>query len=230
MSSDITSQHLNLVALEKPSALGDLLFYLLSSFGNLNHSQLIQLSECFASHGVIGFSEVTQANISNTLQDLMLTQHKVLYSAKNGLWRVLDVEDRDQEKPTPKLSIKSNLFSTQNIPTTGIGSEYIYMLYQTESRIQSIISGIPNWLMKIGRTNNIERRLSELTLAGPNSYVIGSAFKTDNAIQLEKFIHTELRERQKTCFLPGRKEWFYSNIGEIKEIRNCFQEKLSKVA
>ena len=99
------------------------------------------------------------------------------------------------------------------------------MVYQSESRIESILRDRENWLVKVGRTNDLQRRVAQLSESGPNSLVIGTAFKTYDSRGLEKYIHKSLHSQKRACDIPGRREWFFSNLTEITDLRGQFERK-----
>ena len=91
----------------------------------------------------------------------------------------------------------------------------MYVVYSTELRIESIINGRRHFPLKVGKTNNIVRRISQLSESGPTALAIGMLFRTDQASRLEKFIHNKLRDEGQHLDIPGRKEWFLSNLQEV---------------
>jgi hypothetical protein len=91
-------------------------------------------------------------------------------------------------------------------------------MYETESRIDAILRNRDNWLLKVGRTNDVGRRVSELSQSGPNSLVIGAVFKTSSSKALEMFIHKRLASEGKKYDIPGRKEWFNSSLTEVHSL------------
>jgi hypothetical protein len=151
-------------------------------------------------------------------------------------WRLNDGE-RDSlglqpinNRRFPKLTLRNSFSPDLPLNYKGVGNEFVYVVYQSESRVESVLRDRDNWLLKVGRTNNLRRRVSQLSESGPNSLVIGIAFKTYNSRGLEKYIHQSLHNQKKACDIPGRKEWFFSNLAEIEDLRGQFELKSLLVA
>jgi hypothetical protein len=92
-------------------------------------------------------------------------------------------------------------------------------------RIEAVLRNRDVWPLKVGKTNNLERRLKQLSESGPNSLCVGLAIYTDNSYNLEQHIHQVLTERGQFLRITGRKEWFRSNLNEIKAISNKYKSK-----
>ena len=97
----------------------------------------------------------------------------------------------------------------------GVGSEFVYVVYSTDLRIESIVNGRKHFPLKVGKTNNIVRRIAQLSEAGPSSLTIGTLFRTDEASKLERYIHKKLQDKGQHLDIPGRKEWFLSNLSQV---------------
>lgn len=157
----------------------------------------------------------------------MLHKQKVIYDASTGLWHEISDPNFGQsiiKRKYPKLNIRG--FEPKNTlyPYYGFGNEFVYVLYETESRIEAILRDKDNWLLKVGRTNDIKRRVAEISQSGPNSLVIGMVFKTNCSKALEIFIHKRLATEGRKYDLPGRKEWFNSNLTDIHSIWMNFKK------
>jgi hypothetical protein len=85
-------------------------------------------------------------------------------------------------------------------------------------RLEAILKSKDNWPLKVGKTNNLQRRIVQLSESGPNSLIIGLVIKSDNPIRLEKAIHNKLILNGQAIELAHRQEWFKSNLGQIKNI------------
>ena len=209
-------------------ALESLLIYLIGKFGPLSSPKLFELVSCFSSHGVVNSSSSIEKVISNSLQNLMLEKHQIIYSPLNGNWKInakkFHVGDEENFSSfMPRLNLRTLKNSEITFNVKGVGDEFVYVVYQSESRIESILRNRENWALKVGRTNNLERRVAQLSESGPNSLVVGIAFKTYNSKALEKSIHKALHSSKKACEIPGRREWFYSNLEEISRLRAQFE-------
>jgi len=222
--------------IQQLDALETLLMFLIEKFGPLTSPKLFELVSCFGSHGVVNPSSSIEKVISLSLQNLMLEKHAILYSAEFGNWKINDGKtdnlsvEVEQQKSLPRFILRNPLYSEQYLNVKGSGTEYVYVVYQSESRIESVLRNRQNWLLKVGRTNSLQRRVAQLSESGPNSLVIGIAFKTYDAKGLEKHIHKALHSQKKACDIPGRREWFYSNMDEISFLREQFEHNSSMVA
>jgi hypothetical protein len=221
---------------QKMDALESLLIYLIGKFGPLTSLKLFELVSCFSSHGVVSPSSSIEKVISSTLQNLMLEKHQILYSPEFGNWKLNNgnvngsKKDIHRHKALPRLILRNIINLEQPSNVKGVGNEYVYVIYQSESRIESVLRNRENWLLKVGRTNNLQRRVAQLSESGPNSLVIGIAFKTYDSKGLEKYIHKALHSQKKACDIPGRREWFYSNLVEISRLRAEYERHALMVA
>jgi hypothetical protein len=191
---------------------------LIEKFGPLPTAKIFELVQCFYTLGVIGSNDPINHFVSLKLNQLMLEKQKLIYASNTGLWHEIfdpNFGEFVNKSSHPKLDIKG--FEPKNTlyPVHGSGNEFVYVMYETESRIDAILKNRTNWLLKVGRTNNVERRVSEISQSGPNSVVIGTVFKTNSSKALELFIHKRLASESKNYEIPGRKEWFNSNLAEI---------------
>ena len=109
----------------------------------------------------------------------------------------------------------------------GYGSEYVYVVYSKVMRLEAILKSKGNWPLKVGKTNNLQRRIVQLSESGPNSLTIGLVMKSDNPMSLEKAIHNKLIMNGQAIELAHRQEWFKSNLGQIKNIYYGLQRRES---
>ena len=156
----------------------------------------------------------------------MLEKKILIYDSHTGLWcdnLNPNFEGDGHKTKYPKLKIKG--FEPKNIlyPSYGFGNEYVYVMYETESRVEAILGDRRNWLLKVGRTNNVERRVSEISQSGPNSFVIGVVYQCNDSRALELYIHKRLISEIKKYEIPGRKEWFISNLDEVHSLWEDFK-------
>jgi hypothetical protein len=118
----------------------------------------------------------------------------------------------------PKVIDPKNLY----LSSFGVGSEYVYVIYSTDVRIEAIINKIEFFPLKVGKTKNIKRRVEQLSESGPNTLTVGAIFCTDISVDLERYIHSELKKAGQYLEVPGRREWFRSNISTVIGIYNNF--------
>ena len=104
----------------------------------------------------------------------------------------------------------------------GIGNEYVYVIYSSDARIESILNNLKAFPMKVGKTNCIERRIEQLSESGPNTLTVGAVFCTYNATELERYIHKKLINAGRHLLIPGRREWFRSDIQTSVQIYKEF--------
>ncbi len=217
--------------IQKEDALETLITYLIGKFGPLTSPKIFELVSCFGAHGVVDNSSKIERVISGKLHSLMMEKHKILYFSEFGYWKLNDGngisnQQRNLSPQTlPKLTLRNVLSPGLPLNYKGVGNEFVYVVYQSESRIESILRDRENWLIKVGRTNDLHRRVAQLSESGPNSLVIGTAFKTYDSRGLEKYIHKSLHSQKKACDIPGRREWFFSNLTEITDLRGQFERK-----
>lgn len=67
---------------------------------------------------------------------------------------------------------------------------------------------------KIGRTNNIDNRLSIFNVKLPFNWVLLKIYSVKNSKEIEKFLHNNLQENK----ING--EWFNLNCNQLKNIEN----------
>ena len=76
--------------------------------------------------------------------------------------------------------------------------------------------------VKVGKTNCIQRRIDQLSESGPNTLTVGAVFCTNNSTELERYIHKKLINTGRHLEIPGRREWFRSDIETIIKIYREF--------
>lgn len=109
----------------------------------------------------------------------------------------------------------------------GYGSEYVYVVYSKAMRLEAILKCKDNWPLKVGKTNNLQRRIVQLSESGPNSLTIGLVMKSDNPMRLERAIHNKLIMNGQAIELAHRQEWFKSNLSQIKNIYHGLKRRES---
>jgi len=96
--------------------------------------------------------------------------------------------------------------------------DYVYAIYSPNNRLYAAINKQGYFPIKIGKTKNLIRRIDSLSESGPGMLAIGLAIKTNKATNLESNIHTQLTLRGRSIEIPGRKEWFLTNLDEVRSI------------
>ena len=215
----------------KKSELGLLILKFLARFGPLTHTQLSQLVECENNLYQFGSNQGVTYKVRKTV-NLLINQHGcIFYNPRTGKLSITEpfwAFCSDTFKPSSIIGIEEiSKFSTQKLRYTeiGFGTDYVYVFYPKAMRIEAIVKSWNVWPMKVGRTNNLGRRLKQLSESGPNSLSVGLSIRTNYAHKLEKYIHQVLTKRGQDIALAGRREWFRSNIQQIKDIYTDFETK-----
>lgn len=160
----------------------------------------------------------------------MYSKHVLLrYLSASGCW-VNSNSFSIYNKPTSGFRAVGNRLGNPKVidpkdlylSSFGVGSEYVYVIYSTDVRIEAIINKIEFFPLKVGKTKNIKRRVEQLSESGPNTLTVGAIFCTDNSADLERYIHNELKKAGQYLEVPGRREWFRSNISTVIGIYNNF--------
>jgi hypothetical protein len=195
---------------------------LVFKYGPLSTKEIEQLVECHNQTGKYGNAETIYSNVGQVANKLFNELRIIAFSPVTGLWYRFSDENFDMPKPNARIGIKKeshypespdpiDLYFNQH----GIGSEYVYVVYSADLRIESIVNRRKHFPLKVGRTNNIARRISQLSAAGPSTLTVGTLFRTDHASRLERFIHKKLHDQGQHLDIPGRKEWFLSNLRQV---------------
>jgi hypothetical protein len=195
---------------------------LVFKYGPLSTREIEQLVECHNQTGKYGNAETIYSNVGQAANKLFNELHLIAFSSITGLWYRFSDENFHKAKPNTKIEISRDTYYPEPsdpkdlyFKQYGVGSDFVYVVYSTELRIDSIVNRRKHFPLKVGRTNNIVRRVSQLSEAGPNALTIGTLFRTDEASKLERFIHKKLQDQGQHLDIPGRKEWFLSNLQEV---------------
>lgn len=222
-------------SIHRLSNLSQTILNILDSHGPLSSNQLHNLISCYVPFGLVGQEALVNNSISVELNELMLKQHRISYCADNGLWSINSTSSNGAAQAEMINSALSYSTLGQSLApiipkVKGVGDQYVYVIYETIDRVAAILSSRSRWMLKVGRTSDLERRIADLNIGGSKSMVVGLAFKTSQAKSLERFIHTELRKRRRQADIRGRREWFFSNLEEIDALRNQFESNAKHVA
>lgn len=206
---------------------------LVFKFGPLTTNEIEQLVECHNQNGKYGNAETIYSNVGEIVNRLFNIHRLIAFSSITGMWYKFN--DKNFHKPKLTADIvnnKGSIYLESISPKKmyfrqlGIGTEYVYAIYPSDLRIDSIINGRKHFPLKVGKTNNIARRVAQLSEAGPNTLTIGILFKTDDATSLERFIHGRLKQQGQFLSIPGRKEWFLSNLYQVTSLYHDFVDTL----
>jgi len=195
---------------------------LVFKYGPLSTREIEQLVECHNQTGKYGNTETIYSNVGQAANKLFNELRIIAFSSITGLWYRFSDENFHMPKSTARVGInKESHYPEPADPKDlyfnqlGVGSDYVYVVYSADLRIESIVNRRKHFPLKVGRTNNISRRISQLSEAGPSALTIGTLFRTDHASRLERFIHKKLQDQGQHLEIPGRKEWFLSNLQQV---------------
>ncbi len=195
---------------------------LVFKYGPLSTREIEQLVECHNQTGKYGNAETIYSNVGQAANKLFNELRVIAFSSITGLWYRFADENFHMPKSTARVGInKESHYPEPTDPKDlyfnqlGVGSDYVYVVYSADLRIEAIVNRHKHFPLKVGRTNNIVRRISQLSEAGPSALTIGTLFRTDEASRLEKFIHKKLKDQGQHLDIPGRKEWFLSNLQQV---------------
>jgi hypothetical protein len=201
---------------------------LVFKYGPLSTREIEQLVECHNQTGKYGNAETIYSNVGQAANKLFNELRIIAFSSITGLWYKFSDENFHKQKPNVRIEISRDTdYPESSNPKDwyfkqyGVGTDFVYVVYSTDLRIESIINRRKHFPLKVGKTNNIVRRISQLSEAGPSALTIGLVFRTDEASKLEKFIHQKLRDQGQHLDIPGRKEWFLSNLHQVT---SCYQD------
>jgi hypothetical protein len=225
-------------ALQVTTHLGDLealIATLVFRYGPLSTREIEELVECHNQTGKYGNAETIYSNVGQAANKLFNNFRMIAFSWITGLWYRFSDENFhmpkstarvgiDKESHFPKLSDPKDLYLNQH----GVGCDYVYVVYSTDLRIESIVNRRKHFPLKVGRTTNIVRRISQLSEAGPTALTIGTLFRTDQASRLESFIHKNLKDQGQHLDIPGRREWFHSNLQQVSGYYQDFIRESSR--
>lgn len=107
----------------------------------------------------------------------------------------------------------------------GYGSQFVYVMYSKAARYEAILKGSEIWPLKVGKTNNLITRCIKLSESGPNLLTIAFAIRSDKPKLLERRIQAKLTDEGRLIEMPHRKEWFLSNLNQVKAIYNNLQRQ-----
>jgi len=178
--------------------------------------------ECQNQTGNFGTNTSLRENIGQAVNKLFTDHSLIAFSSITGFWYQLNDERFHQYPQKRFIPVGKRIGYPKPINPRemwlnrfGIGSEYVYVIYSSDVRMESVINNFEFFPIKVGKTKNIKRRVEQLSESGPNTLTIGAVFCIDNSTQLEKYIHAKLTDSGQYLDIPGRREWFRSNISQV---------------
>lgn len=202
---------------------------MIQKYGPLETDQIRQLVDCHNQTGKYASNLTIVRSINEALVRMHYELHLVTFSPISKLW--YEINDQNIHKIPEKkfISVGTRLgnpivLNPKEIFLNrfGMGNEYVYVIYSSDARIESVLNNLKAYPVKVGKTNCIERRIEQLSESGPNTLTVGAVFCTNNSTELERYIHKKLINTGRHILIPGRREWFRSNISTVIGIYNNF--------
>lgn len=102
----------------------------------------------------------------------------------------------------------------------GEGPETVYTYYFPAYRDQAAHIGRNDWPMKIGMTvgDHVVRVRDQVGTAMPERATVGLIYRTDDAKNAERLLHSTLRSRGRHMADAPGTEWFMTSLEEVKSI------------
>lgn len=202
---------------------------LIRKYGPLTTQQVIQLVDCHNQTDKYASSFCLDSSVIDALKNLHTHYLVLAYSPVSGCWYKTNCASIHLGQTTRYIPVGTLLggpkvinYKDMHLNSFGVGREYVYIIYSTDVRIEAIINRFEFFPLKVGKTKNIKRRVEQLSESGPNSLTVGAVFSTDKPTELERYIHVELTKLGQFLEIPGRREWFRSNISTVIGIYNDF--------
>jgi len=200
---------------------------LLYEYKALNFKQLNDLVEIYNGSHLFSDRFYIENKIVECLNKLEFDFQVIYFDSRLYCWNLISDSDKVlHEIKEYRLSKQIDYNpETYKYLAIGTGDEFVYSLFSPRQKIDSIINKNKNYPIKVGKTNNIVRRIKELSISGTEALAIDSIFRTKKSSEMEKFIHKCLRAQFSQIEIPGRKEWFHSNKAEVLKIHSKFYKR-----
>lgn len=183
----------------------DLILDMYEAGQTLSRKQIIQ--EAADEHerrgGLPAIGGVTSV-VKKALQ--VLAEQGRVESVSTGYWRFLEA-DSPSEVDEPVV--------------VGEGPESVYTYYFPAYRDQAAYLKAETWPMKIGMTATSDvtlRVTDQSSTAMPEKPIVGLIYRTNNARNAEKMLHSVLIERDRKIKGSPGTEWFQTSIREVRAI------------
>lgn len=186
--------------------------------------QLTELLSCENIYGELGSPYSLNADILSTIKTLYISDLAISYDSKSGKWF------NKTRVHLSEINLAGSNFAEIDLTKVkfkeiGFGQEYVYALYLPAMRYNAALSDWKLYPIKIGRTKNLQNRISALSFTGPGMLVPGIVLRTDNSQLFEKELHRSLIANQAQINLSGRREWFRSNVTNIEHLFSNLAKK-----
>jgi hypothetical protein len=191
-----------------------------------------------ASGGVMGTQppDAIAKKVLSSLKD----EGRVVQTGAKGLWAKADLTQvLERKDPTPEEIAEDE--EVEDIAETnsrtieiGSGSEAVYLYYGPSDKELADLKGKAVWECKIGLTTALpvqSRIFSQgVKTAFSKMPVIALVIKTDNAVCLERAIHSALRMVEADAPDSPGTEWFITNPQRIIDWYESFMAATHKLA
>ena len=195
---------------------------LVFKYGPLTTTQIYELACCENITGSYENTSRLKQSVDNSIKSLFHNTHILRMNPFTYEWEfnangvyVEGIIEPKRKFVTQKFFIKPSELQYEQL---GNGMDYVYAIYSPNNRLYAAINKQGYFPIKIGKTKNLIRRIDRLSESGPGMLAIGLAIKTNKATNLESNIHTQLTLRGRSIEIPGRKEWFLTNLDEVRSI------------
>jgi hypothetical protein len=210
----------------KKDQLSLIIYKLLYEYKALDFKQLKELVEIYNGTHLYVKRYFIEDQIIKSLNTLEFEFQVIYFDSKLFCWKLISDSDSILCEIKENRLCKQIDFNpdTYKFLALGVGDEFVYCLFSPRQKIESIVNKNRNYPIKVGKTNNIVRRIKELSVSGTEALAIDAIFRTKKSAEMEKFIHRSLENQFSQIKIPGRKEWFYSNKVEVLKIHSEFSK------
>lgn len=198
----------------------------------MNLSQIHELVSCENVTGLYSGSSTLRQAVNNSIQELFRHTHLLRLNSLTGEWEFnVNGVYKNNLLGSKKSFIHQQFFAKPadlKYESLGSGKECVYAIYSPSNRFDAAVGKYGYFPIKIGRTRNLNSRIKSLSASGPGMLAVGLVFRTDSASQLESSIHTYLGIRGRLIEIPGRREWFQTNLDEVKSVYKKLDGRVRK--
>lgn len=204
----------------------------------LENEKVYRRSECIrlvvTLHEKITGIKVNQSieQLGNKIKGVFARSKNLFQSSNNvhGGWMYVGpsylgesppIDEKNDDTTDTSGSNESSSFVTvrKTIEAISAGEQTLYVWWHPESEKLAELEGRTEWAMKIGfhSGRNVENRIEDYKTSIPYKPIFGLLVHCKKAINVEKTLHTVLRNRGKLIDEMGT-EWFLTSVSEIEEI------------
>lgn len=165
------------------------------------------------------------AKVKKALSDGEL-DGRIAREASKGWWRATNPIERDAIVDSDGSSTAEKLAELDELDTNeieaehtvGEGEQFVYAYYVPVYKDLFEARGEARWPIKIGKSIDARQRLNTHATALPDAPSVAVIVRTNDAANLERFLHLTLRVRGREYDGTGGSEWFVTNPDEILDI------------